>query len=164
MRGIFKAILITINKNIHYSIASLGGVNPAITHSWILQIRLTLASRVTAPPPHHVCSTSPRSTLSTDKAHLHLQAPTTTSLTPAQIPSASPAPAGISPSPPSPVTEGSQAIISPSCPCQEKSSPFPCCSGALLCQNHKLKEMNLPFLVTHPEAGFADRQLKNQHL
>lgn len=60
VRGIFKAILITINENIHFSIASLSGVNPAITYSWILQIRLMLASWVTAVPPHHTYSTSPR--------------------------------------------------------------------------------------------------------
>lgn len=164
MRRNFKAILITINKNIHYSIAGLGGVNPAITYSWILQTRLTPPSWLAAPPPHHVCSTSPSSALSTGKAHLLLQAPTATSLTPAQTPSASLAPASTSPSPPSPATEDSQAVISPSCPCQEKPNPFPCCSAALLCQNHRLKEMNLPFLVIHPEAGFADNQLKNQHL
>ena len=99
-------------------------------------------------PPFHKQSTS-------------LLPVTIISLTPAQIPSAPLAPASIAPRPPSPATEKSETIISPTCPCQDRSNPFPCCCRALLCQNPKLKDRILPFHVIHPEAGFGDNQLKN---
>lgn len=106
-KAIFKAILIIMSGNIHFSTASLGGVNPAIMYTWILQIRLMLASRqllhATLPPsflkpPSHKQSTSSLS--SHDEYHL------------TQIPSTLLAPASIPPRPLSQVSEKSQAVIS----------------------------------------------------
>lgn len=158
MRGILKEILITINENTHFfSMASPGGVNPAITAGsyksgshWLHGSQQLLHTRHTPPPPD----------LSTSKAHLHLQLTVAISLTPAQIPSPPLAPASVSPRSPSPVIEKSQAVTSPSCPCQGRSNPFPCCCGALLCQNPKLKDRILSFHVIPPEVRFGDNQQK----
>lgn len=45
VRRIFKAILMINNENmLFFSIVNPAGVNPAISYTWILQIRLMLAS------------------------------------------------------------------------------------------------------------------------
>jgi len=154
-------ILIAINENIYFSIASLGSVNPAISYSYILQIRLVLVSWATAAPSYHTYSTSLRSVPFTAAKHISISSTLTMSLSPAQTPFAPVATASIFPRPSSPVTDKSQAIISPNCPQLNRSNPFPCCCGALLCQNPKLKERILPFHIIHTEAGFGDNYLKN---
>lgn len=80
-----------------FSIVNPAGVNPAISYTWILQIRLILASQTTAAPPHHPYSLLPKS-LSPSRGHPHLHPTVNTIL--ALTLSAPLTPSRLSPRPP----------------------------------------------------------------
>lgn len=83
--------------SIFFSIVNPAGVNPAISYTWILQIRLILASQTTAAPPHHPYSILPKS-LSPSRGHPHLHPTVNTIL--ALTLSAPLTPSRLSPRPP----------------------------------------------------------------
>lgn len=133
---------------IFLSIVNPAGVNPAISYTWILQIRLMLASQPTAAPPHH-----PYSILSPSRAHPHLHPTASTILT--LTLSAPLTPSRLSPRPPSNTKTPSNNF--PTHPYQQSPTTF-------LEQEDGAETPSQHPIPSQKEQGFKNMNLGHKHL